>query len=75
MLFRRICLSWTLLALILPEVAAAQEVRVTVTSSSAKELKRTAHRTRITVERLKNIREVLQQATSLVRRMDPMPIQ
>jgi hypothetical protein len=50
----------------------AQEGKLVVVNTSSKELKRTAHRLRIPVDRLKNAREALSEATELARR-PPVP--
>ena len=75
MSLRRMYVAWMLLVPVFSPAAVAQEGRVTIAAPAAKELKRTAHRMRLPVERLKNIREALQLATNLARRMDPVPIE
>ena len=57
-----------LAALVLP----AQEAKVVVVNSESKDLKRTAYRMRISVERLKNARQALQEATDLAKRIRPL---
>ena len=74
MISRRIA-SALVLFLFLPLPAIGQEGRVIIADTSAKELKRTAHRMRISAERLKNARAALQEATELARRLDPVPAQ
>ncbi len=54
---------------------AARAGDFSATDRSSKELKVTAHRIRVSVERLKNIRSALQQATDLAKQMDPLPAQ
>jgi hypothetical protein len=70
----RTTLSLTLLAI---QIATAygQDVKITAAGKSAKESKRTAHRMRIPVDRLTNLREALQTATDLARRLNPVPAQ
>jgi hypothetical protein len=54
--------------------AFAQQSQVVFLNSSSKELKRTAHRLRISVDQLKNAREALQEATNLAIKTEPPPI-
>src|SRR5438876_10172255 len=61
------CIS---LVLVSP-TAPAQEDR----GRSDKELKRVAHRLHIDVEKLKNARQALREATELARRLEPLPVQ
>lgn len=51
---------------------AAQEGKVIVVNVDSKDLKRTAYRLRIPVERVKNAREALQEATDLAKRVRPI---
>lgn len=51
----------------------AQAGGVTVVDSGSRELKRTAHSLPMPPEQLKNARSALQEATDLVKQMDPMP--
>jgi hypothetical protein len=50
-----------------------QEGKVVLVNSESKDLKRTAYRLRIPVERLKNARQALQDATDLIKRVQPVP--
>jgi hypothetical protein len=54
---------------------AQQQPGIVVVNASSRELKRTAHRVRIPVEQLKNARQALKEATDLVKKIDPYPIQ
>jgi hypothetical protein len=56
-----------------PSSHAYQEGKLTVVSATPKELKRSAHRLRIPVEQLKNVRTLLREATDLAVRLDPAP--
>jgi hypothetical protein len=51
----------------------AQEGAVTVVDPGSRELKRTAHWLQMPPEQLKNSRLALQEATELIKEMDPMP--
>lgn len=51
----------------------AQEGKLVIVDTTSKELKRAAHRLRIPPEQLRNARQVLQEATDLARKMDPLP--
>ena len=51
---------------------AAQEGKLIVVNVDSKDLKRTACRLRIPVERVKNAREALQEATDLAKRVRPI---
>jgi hypothetical protein len=51
----------------------AEKPGLAVATSSSKELKRAAHRLRIPVEQMKRAREVLQEATDLVKNTEPHP--
>ncbi len=62
--------TFVCLVLVSP-TAPAQEGR----GRSDKELKRAAHRLHIDVEKLKNARQVLREATELARRLEPLPVQ
>jgi hypothetical protein len=68
---RRSLLAFLTFSLVFP--VFAQQPRVVVVDTTAKELKRSAHRLRIPVEQLKNARLVLQEATDLAESMDPFP--
>ncbi len=57
---------------LLPHSTPAQEGKVVVVNTDSKELKRTAYRLRISVERVKNGREALQGATDLAKRLRPV---
>src|SRR6266487_768035 len=62
----------TVICLVLASsIAPAQEER----ARSDKELKRTAYRLHIDVEKLKNARQALREATELARRLEPLPVQ
>jgi len=58
----------------LAATSRAQGGRVVVEQSGSKELKRTAHRLRISTDQLKKTRAVLQEATELARKLDPAPV-
>ncbi len=73
MISRLIC-TGLLLFTSASSVAFPQDGRVTVANPADKELKRTAHRLRIPVSQLRNARELLRQATSLARSLDPVPV-
>ena len=60
------------LALLLAIPAFAQQS--TVATSNDKELRRSAHRMHITPERLRQVRRALEEATSIVGRMDPAAV-
>ena len=60
------------LALLLAIPAFAQQS--TVATSNDKELRRSAHRMHITPERLRQARRALEEATSIVGRMDPAAV-
>jgi tetratricopeptide (TPR) repeat protein len=66
---RRITLAF--LAAIFLSPCFAENPSLVVINSSSKELKRAAHRLRIPVEQMKRAREVLQEATDLVRSTEP----
>jgi hypothetical protein len=53
----------------------AEKPGLVVVGSQSKELKRAAHRLRIPVEQLKRAREVLQEGTDLVKRIEPYPLE
>jgi hypothetical protein len=53
----------------------AEKPGLVVAHSQSKEQKRAAHRLRIPVEQLKHAREVLQEATDLVKRIEPYPFE
>jgi hypothetical protein len=63
-----------LCALLFALSAFAQDGKFVVANAVPKELKRTAHRLRIPVEQLKNARKALQEATDLVKTIDPYPV-
>ncbi|NWG12897.1 MAG: hypothetical protein HXY20_05100 [Acidobacteria bacterium] len=52
----------------------AQKGKVVVVDSASKDLKRTAYRMRIPVERLRNARQALQEATDLAKRARPVQV-
>jgi alkanesulfonate monooxygenase SsuD/methylene tetrahydromethanopterin reductase-like flavin-dependent oxidoreductase (luciferase family) len=52
----------------------AQTGKVIIVNTTSKELKRDAHRLRIPVEQLKNAQQSLQEATDLLDKIDPYPI-
>ena len=62
-----------LLAAALGTVSAAGQGKLTVVNDSSKELKRSAHRLHIPVERLRNARSALRETTDLALRLDPAP--
>jgi len=65
----RFIFAFICLVLVLP-TAPAQEGG----GRSDKELKRAAHRLHIDVEKLKNARQALREATELARRLEPLPV-
>jgi hypothetical protein len=50
-----------------------QEGKVTVVDHGSRELKRTAHSLQVPPDQLRNARLALQEATDLIKQMDPMP--
>jgi hypothetical protein len=70
----QICFSPLFISLLVVSVSGlAQEGGVTVVAPGSRELKRTAHWLGMPPEQLKNARSALQEATDLVKQMDPMP--
>ncbi len=63
--------SLVLVPLLTPTAFAQQ---FNVVNSNDKELRRSAHRMRITPERLRQARRALEEATGIVGRMDPVPV-
>jgi hypothetical protein len=63
------CLSLVILC----GTAQAQEGKVIVVNTESKDLKRTARRLRVCVDRVKNARVALQEATDVAKRIDPVP--
>lgn len=70
---RRFALVLFACQLMLPSFA--QQPGVVVVNASSKELKRAAHRLRIPVEQMKNVRQTLQEATDLAKKIEPSPFE
>lgn len=62
----------SLALLLVPTAAFSQQL--TIVTAKDKELKRSAHRLRITPDRLRHARRALDDATTLVTRIDPIPV-
>ena len=63
------CFTFALLC----STAPAQGGKVTVVNTESRDLKRTARRLRVCVDRVKNARVALQEATDVAKRIDPVP--
>ncbi len=72
MTFVKIAFAYLTLA-ILCSLALAQDGKVTVVNTESRDLKRTARRLRICVDRLKNARTALEEANNVAKRIDPVP--